>query len=349
MDRMKQSMEIIKRNQLESGVIIASQEEGPYHYCFLKDSSFSVYALDLMGQHKEGELFYDWSSRKIVQLENKIRKGIERHQKHEKLLDSDYLHTIYTPDGIEDEQRSNFQLDGYGVWLWGICQHISITKNNKEVYLKSIQLIADYLSCFWTSPCFGCWEEKDDRIHTSTLACIYGGLYEAGQLIPNQGYLEAAEEIKRFILENCVVYGRLSKYAFYDDIDTSLLFVALPFQVLEHDHVIMKKTVQAIEKELLRDQGLYRNQSDSYFGGGRWINMTCWLAWYYKKVGNRQQAEELLGWVEATANEEGAFPEQVIDRVLHEEYLQRWREVFGEIICPSLWSHAMYIIARISE
>ncbi|GMQ57934.1 hypothetical protein AN1V17_23290 [Vallitalea sediminicola] len=348
MNLIQKSVEIIKNNQLKSGIIIGSHLAGAYNCCFLKDNSFSVYALELMGDHNEAEKYYDWSSKKIIELQYKIINAVKRHKNNEKLLNSDYLHSIYNADGVEDEQRSNFQLDGYGVWLWGICQHIKNTNQKKDIYEKSIKLIAEYLQCFWQSPCYGCWEEKDDRIHTSTLACIYGGLNEANRIIPNQGYEVLAGNIKNYILENCVVDGRLSKYAFHDDIDSSLLFSALPFQVLELTDDIMIKTVSEIEKELLEDSGLHRYATDSYYGGGRWINMTCWLAWYHKKIGNIDKADILLSWVEKCCNANGEFPEQVIDKVLNREYIERWKELFGDIVCPSLWSHAMYIIAKVA-
>lgn len=347
MNLIQKSVEIIKNNQLNSGIIIGSHKAGAYNCCFLKDNSFSVYALELMGENTVAEKYYDWSSKKIIELQYKIINAIKRQNNNEKLLNSDYLHSIYNANGIEDEQRSNFQLDGYGVWLWGICQHIKRTNQNKDIYIKSIKLIAEYLQCFWQSPCFGCWEEKDDRIHTSTLACIYGGLYEANSIITDNNYEESAKEIKSYILKNCVIDGRLSKYAFYDDMDSSLLFLALPFQVFELTDDIMIKTVEEIEKNLLEEGGLHRYTTDSYYGGGRWINLTCWLAWYYRKTGNINKRDRLLEWVEKCSNSNGEFPEQVIDKVLNFDYIERWRELFGDIVCPSLWSHAMYIIAKV--
>lgn len=346
MDLIEKSIELIKSSQLESGIIIGSHTHGAYNFCFLKDNSFSVYALEILGDYDVGEKYYDWSSKKIIELEYKIINAIKRYKNNEKLLNSDYLHSIYNAIGIEDEQRSNFQLDGYGVWLWGICQHIKMTKQKKEVYLKSIQLVAEYLECFWQTPCFGCWEEKDDRIHTSTLACIYGGLKEANDIIPYNKYNEIAEEIKTYIMKNCVMNGRFSKYAFHDDIDSSLLFLALPFHVVEVTNDIMVETVSQIEKSLLDDNGLHRYGTDSYFGGGRWINLTCWLAWYYKKTGDTDKSAILIDWVENCSKSSGELPEQVIDKVLNYEYIERWREIFGEIICPSIWAHAMYIIAK---
>ncbi|GKX28406.1 hypothetical protein SH1V18_08860 [Vallitalea longa] len=346
MDLIEKSINLIKGSQLKSGIIIGSHTHWAYKYCFLKDNSFSVYALDIMGDYNVGDKYYDWSSKKIIELEYKIANAIKRYKNNEKLLNSDYLYSIYNDNGIEDEQRSNFQLDGYGVWLWGICQHMKMTNQKKDVYIKSIELVAKYLECFWKSPCFGCWEEKDDRIHTSTLACICGGLQEAHDIIPKNEYNKIAMEIKTYILRNCVIEGRFSKYAFYDDIDSSLLFLALPFHVIELTDDRMIKTVSEIEKALLNDNGLHRYGSDSYFGGGRWINLTCWLAWYYKKVGNTSKLDILINWVENRSNGNGELPEQIIDKVLNYDYIERWKEIYGDIVCPSIWAHAMYIIAK---
>ena len=348
MNLIEKSIKLVKESQLKSGIMVGSHINGAYNCCFLKDNSFSVYALDIIEEYEIGDKYYNWSSKKIIELEYKIRDAIRRYNNNETLLNSDYLHSIYDANGIEDEQRSNFQLDGYGVWLWGICQHIKITERRNEKYIKSIRLIAEYLECFWQSPCFGCWEEKDDRIHTSTLACIYGGLKEASDIIESDQYRKTTNKIKKYILTNCVRDGKFSKYAFHDDIDSSLLFLTLPFNVIEVTNDIMVETISQIEKNLLDDNGLHRYSSDSYYGGGRWINLTCWLAWYYKKVGKVNRANQLIEFVENCSNSNMELPEQIIDKVYNREYIVRWQEIFGDVICPSIWAHAMYIITKMA-
>jgi hypothetical protein len=43
------------------------------------------------------------------------------------------------------------------------------------------ELATRYLSRFWAEPCYDAWEENPYRLHTSTLASVYGGLEAMGR------------------------------------------------------------------------------------------------------------------------------------------------------------------------
>ena len=71
----------------------------------------------------------------------------------------------YTLEGEESQEEWwEFQLDGYGTWLWALNQH---QKQNPEWQLskgllEASELVADYLTELWSLPCYDCWEEFPD-------------------------------------------------------------------------------------------------------------------------------------------------------------------------------------------
>lgn len=84
-------------------------------------------------------------------------------------------------------QAGTFQLDAYGTWLWALSEHIEKTKKTDLLmkFSKSIALTVQYISELWYYPNYDIWEENGDKIHTSTLACLYGGLNAIGKYTNN--------------------------------------------------------------------------------------------------------------------------------------------------------------------
>lgn len=95
------------------------------------------------------------------------------------------------------------------------------------------------------------------------------------------------------------------KYIGTAEVDASLLWLSVPFEVVEIDNPIYVNTVKKIEEDLMCNGGVHRYKADTYYGGGQWILLTCWLGWYYAKVGNIEKAKQMLHWVEGTADEIG--------------------------------------------
>jgi len=345
-DLMTKSMKIILDNQHQSGAYVACPNFDTYKYCWLRDGSFIANAMDTSGQYESAGKFFDWVDQVINKQDKKVENLVNASKMKDTLLNSDYLPTRYTLEGLEvEDEWPNFQLDGYGTWLWALAEHVKTTgeKSLIEKYRKSISITVSYLAHFYGIANYDCWEENGDKVHTSTLSCIYGGLRSISVFPGFSAAGEIADEIKQFVVENCVLHSRLVKYIGTDIVDASLLWAAVPFKLLEPDDVIMKNTVSAIESDLLHDGGVHRYALDTYYGGGEWILLSCWLGLYYAEAGERDKALRILEWVEHTANENGEFPEQVLTHVNNKEFIEKWQSLWGDVATPLLWSHAMYI------
>lgn len=347
-DLVHHSINVIRENQAASGAYIASPNFMVYRYCWLRDGAFIAYAMDVVGEHDSARRFHEWASRTVLRYTSKLCRCVERARQGVVPTGEACFHTRFTLDGMETKDKwPNHQLDGLGTWLWAMCQHMKMSKASAmpESWRRAVALVRDYLAALWPFPCFDCWEENGDKIHTYTLAAIYGGLEAVAEVFGDGKATETAEEIRSFVLQNMVQDGYLVKFAGSHEIDANLLAVATPYRLLRVEDGPMCTTVARIEKELRsEDGGLHRYRRDTYYGGGEWVLLTAWLGWHYSDVGQLQRAQATKKWVEAQATLEGDLPEQVPLNLNEPSYYPVWRERWGPIATPLLWSHAKYLV-----
>ena len=347
-DELKiKSIEIILEGQDQSGAYTASPHFSPYKFSWIRDGSFIAYAMSVVGEIKSAEKFHNWVNENVLRREDRINDMLLKINR-ENYPPGWALPARLNFDGTDDTSGwPTHQIDGYGIWLWSVIEHAKCINDLSILsgYEKSIELVGHALQCIWHKQCIDCWEEWGECVHTSTLACIYGGLKSAGR----QGLLEAdktANEIKQYVLETLVYGGRLNKNTVYEGVDSSLLWVSTPFSLLDVDDEIMQNTVKSIYGDLVRNHGVKRYRKDTYYGAGSWIILTACLGWYESQLGNKNTAEKFLRWIEQKADDEGRLPEQVPEYLFAPEHYEPWAKRWGPIANPLLWSHAMYLILQ---
>ncbi|MHC1740519.1 MAG: glycoside hydrolase family 15 protein [Anaerolineaceae bacterium] len=363
------SIEVILQNQSIWGSYVASPSFPTYQYCWLRDGSFIAYAMDRVGQHESAAAFHKWVGNTIISYAWKVDE-VEKSLKAGQEIGRDLiLHTRFTLDGHEgtlDNTWGNFQVDGYGTWLWGLVFHIQATKNYQLLneLEPAISTVVRYLALTWKLPNYDCWEEHPEYLHPYSLACIFGGL-EAINMLINEGDLVLqnidtkafAQEVCEFILRFGVVDGKLIKHIWpprgdepakavkQSGVDSSLLGMAFPFNVFGVKDPIMLATYEEIKNKLWRNTGgVYRYKADVYYGGGEWTLLTAWLGINALMVGEKANALKMLEWVERQADDQGNLPEQVDTALLAPSHYELWVKKWGAVASPLLWAHAMYII-----
>jgi GH15 family glucan-1,4-alpha-glucosidase len=342
----EKSIAIIKKYQDQNGAYVACPNFPNYYFCWLRDGTFTAYGLDRVGEHDSARRFYHWVDRRIKENEHLIKSLPDKLAAGTELSEKDLLPTRYTLDGkINQDDWQNFQLDGYGTWLWGLAEHIKLTGDQFLVaeFAAGVELTVKYLELCWQMPCFDCWEEHPDQVHASTLACIYGGVKSMAALFKNEAWEGLADAIKEFIINNFIQEGRLVKKTGSEGVDANLLWVCVPFGVLASEDPIIRETVAAIEQDLYH-QGVHRYGADTYYGGGEWPLLTAWLGWYYLRAGSREAAEKILVDLENLADEAGELPEQVNLHLNDAAFYPQWVERWGPVAKPLLWAHGMYLI-----
>jgi len=344
-DLFTRSIEIIKQNQMPNGAYIASPNFPTYHYSWFRDGSYIAHAMDRAGEHDSARRFFDWTVWAIGQRTESTERAIAAGMSGREPEHSDLLDTRYTVDGKPGEMEwFNNQLDGFGTLLWAMGRHCALTGEARPEWMSVIDLLARYLSALWPFPCSDCWEEFPDKIHIASLAAIFGGLNSAAELLGRTNYSREADRVRAFVRANGVHNGALVKFVGTDWVDASLVHVATPYRLLEVTDPIMVATIDRLESELMiHGGGIHRYVLDNYYGGGEWILLTAYLAWYHVESGNQERAEELLRWIEAAADDDGELPEQVEANLIFPDMLPVWLEKWGPPARPLVWSHAAYV------
>src|SRR5690606_38317958 len=106
---------------------------------------------------------------------------------------------------------------------------------------------------------------------------------------------------------------------------------------------LARGTLEAIERELTVAGGVHRFAADTYFGGGQWPLLSCFLGLAWHRAGDTDRAMDLLRWAAGTVRESGTMPEQVADHLLDPSRMDEWVERWGPSADPLLWSEAMFV------
>ena len=147
-------------------------------------------------------------------------------------------------------------------------------------------------------------------------------------------------DIKQYILDN--LYDKQKKVLVRNTsdrlTDISILGAIVPFELFDPEEKIVTNTIEQINMTLRTYAGGYlRFQGDTYIGGSNpWIIATAWMCLYYKKIGNKKEAENCMKFIINSATKNGLLAEQVSS-----DYTERWVIGLG-------WSHAMFISMLIS-
>ncbi len=356
------SLRVILDNQHPSGAYIACPNMPDYQYSWFRDGAYIAYALTVDGeaisasykgsmaaQWESASRFHNWCAQVINSRRESLERAIECADRGKPLDMKDILNARYRPDGNEGADGwPEFQLDGPGTWLWSLGEYMrraGITPL-PVAWEQAIRLTTDYLRALWKTPCYDCWEERGEDVHISTLGAIYAGLKAAQNLVPELDFEDTLQAIRAFVLQHGVTPGgELAKAVGLDMVDANLLSVALPHGLFDVDSPIMQRTLNRIERELhANESGVHRHLEDTYYGGGAWVLLALWLAWFYTERDCADKARALIEWAEQQTDANNNLPEQVNTPMLDKEFYEPWVAKRGPIANPLLWTHAKYII-----
>lgn len=345
----RHSVAVILDNQSASGAYVASPAYPTYAYSWLRDGAFIADAMSRAGQVASAEAFFGWCARVLVDRRAQVESLIARQATGETIPPRYFLHTRFTLDGRDsDAAWENFQLDGYGAWLWALGAHRRRHGRPVAPFLDGASLSAQYLATFHQYPSFDWWEEYPEHRHTSTLAAMEAGLRAVADWpeIVNELRVtarDAAAAIDDAMRADAEGRGHFGKWLGSDEVDASLLALATPFEIVAADDPLMVSTARRIDADLVHAGGVHRYRDDTFYGGGEWLLLAAMLGSYRLQRGDAVGAMRQLQWVAAHATAEGDLPEQVPDHLLDQGSRQTWLDRWGPVATPLLWSHAMYL------
>lgn len=345
------SRALIRSLQTSEGAYPASPTFSAYKgFCWFRDGAFIADGMSVAGEVASVDAFFAWCARVVLRYRDDIRAAVDAAAAGEPLPDDRMLPARFTFDGQRDDGDDwwDFQLDGFGTWLWALEAHAERHGSDLAPYVEPIALTVDYLASSWNRPCFDWWEEHSEQVHISTLGCIGAGLDAASRM----GVLDrvranlassTAATIRDFVLTEGVTDGHLIKWVGSDAVDGSLTSLIAPLGFIAPDHPVARATIEAVEADLSVDNGVHRFTADTFFGGGQWPLLSCFAGLAHAALGDRQRATEYLAWATSTATETLDLPEQVDSHLLAPDRKQEWVHKWGPVATPLLWSHAMVL------
>jgi len=327
------------RNQHPSGAIVASPDFAEYGYCWLRDGSFIAYALDRAGEPGAAEAFHEWSAAAIEGIAPAISAAIARRSAGEPVDPSRMPPARFALSGrpVADDWP-NFQVDGYGTWLWSLHQHLCKHGGGDlpSRLVRPVEHAARYVAEFAMSPCYDVWEESGGSVHTATLGCTYAGLRAAASMLGDTALAERSEAVYAALVDQAQRLGYFAKSDHDQQVDGAL--------VVAPDAPAFVETVRRIVSDLALDGGIRRYPTDIYYGGGAWPVLTASLGSYYVASGNLEAARRCQDWVARRIDGEGRLPEQVGGDSRDPEHYHEWVARWGPSAADLVWSHAMYVV-----
>lgn len=349
---MKNTRKVLMDCCLENGAVVAANSDKPYYpnrcqdyrYVWPVDASFTLLALKELGVHGPQQAYFNWLKHRC-----------------EDVMNDGLLFQNYHTHGIK--RWANFQPDANAntISLLHDYKDGKPDKQSRELILK----LAEGLLRHWNGKTFDMpaqdrWEMRNtypdlEDNHTYTLAACINGLEKANRINTSSKTQKTIKEMKARLdkaYQRCEEEDRKSfgKYYYFRKhgklpdpiVDSSVLALVWPFEIVNAGDERMKNTTRVVEEVLVRRGGVMRHECDIYSGwkyhtldrwegAGAWPLLNFFMSICQVKQGNIDKARQYYDWV--------------IDK--YEEYIpeQHFENEIQQSITPLAWSHAMFVFA----
>jgi GH15 family glucan-1,4-alpha-glucosidase len=322
-----------------------------YRYGWLRDATFTLYALMTAGYKEEASAWRDWLLRAVAgdPAELQIMYGPAGERRLTE-IELPWLpgYEGSAPVRIGNAAVRQFQLDVYGEVMDTLHQARRVGIEEDESAWALQRHLLDFLESRWKEPDEGIWEVRGPRrqfTHSKVMAWVavdrfvkdvegFGGKMD----------LDRWKRLRAEIREQVCTQGydprrrAFTQYYGSKELDASLLMIPLVGFLPATDER-MRGTVQAIEQELCREGFVLRYQTQETRavdglppGEGVFLACTFWLADNYALLGRREEARHLFERLLGLCNDVGLLSEQ------YDPYAQR---LLGNF--PQAFSHVSLI------
>jgi GH15 family glucan-1,4-alpha-glucosidase len=320
-----------------------------YRFCWIRDATFTLYALMLSGYIEEACAWREWLLRAVAGNPSQLNimyglSGERRLTEIELGWLSGYEGSL--PVRIGNAAHRQYQLDVYGEVMDALyLARRSGLEPSEDAWRVESRLI-DFLESGWAEPDEGIWEVRGPRrhfTHSKIMAWVaVDRTVKAIERFGLQGPVERWRKLRATIHDEVCRRGfdhrRNVFVQSYDtkDLDASLLMIALVGFLPANDSRV-RSTVEAIEHELTRDGFVDRYATKKEIDGlpageGAFLACSFWLADNLALLGRREDALRLFERLLALRNDVG---------LLSEEYDPVTRRLLGNF--PQAFSHVSLI------
>ena len=320
-----------------------------YRHCWLRDATFTLYALMVGGYTEEADAWRDWLLRAVAGSPSQI--NIMYGLAGERRLTEFALGWLPGYEGsapvlIGNAAHRQFQLDVYGEVMDALHLARRTGKEPDENAWRVQTALIEFLESAWTEPDEGIWEVRGSRrhfTHSKIMAWVaVDRTVKSIERFDLPGPLERCRKLRAAIHQEVCRKGfdtkRNTFVQFYGgkDLDSSLLMIPLVGFLPASDPRV-RGTVQAIERDLMRDGLVARYSTKPELDGlpaGEGVFLACsfWLADNFALLGRQDDAVRLFERLLELRNDVG---------LLSEEYDPSKRRLVGNF--PQAFSHVSLI------
>jgi GH15 family glucan-1,4-alpha-glucosidase len=319
-----------------------------YRFCWLRDATFTLFALIRSGYLDEARSWREWLLRAIAgdPAQMQIMYGVRGERRLTEFeLSSLAGYENSRPVRIGNAASNQFQLDVYGEVMSAMyhSHHAGIKLEPTDWALQKALL--NFLESHWEKPDEGIWEVRGGRKHfTHSKVMAWLAFQRAVQLVEEAGlrtdghlgrWKAARDEIHREVCErgyNTEVKA-FTQYYGSDALDASILMMPIA-GFLPADDPRVLNTIAAIERDLVVDGFVlrYRPQQENVDGlpGNEGVFLPCsfWFATCLDMIGRKKDAHALFERLLTVRNDLG---------LLSEEYDPHAKRQLGNF--PQAFSH----------
>lgn len=319
-----------------------------YRYCWLRDATFTLYALVQAGLRDEALRWRDWLLRSAAGDPESLQ--IMYGLAGERWLPEFELDELAgfggaRPVRIGNQAADQLQLDVFGEVADSMYQ-ARVAGMPWDAYGdRLLAALTRHLSSIWTEPDEGIWEVRGDRQHfTHSKVMAWVAFDRAAKAATRWGtasdrdrWRAVADDVHRDVCEHAVDGSGVFRQAYGSTaLDAAVLRIPL-VGFLPPDDSRVVATVDAVEHELTQDGLVLRyrtEQTDDGLAGDEGAFLLCsfWLADALEMIGRRDDAVALYERLLSLRNDVG---------LLAEEYGTHLGAQLGN--CPQAFSHVSII------
>jgi len=298
-----------------------------YRYCWVRDATFTLYALLLAGYHDEARAWRQWLLRAAAghpaELQILYGVGGER-QLTEMVLPWLRGYENSQPVRVGNAAAVQSQLDIYGELMDSLYLARGAGLGGDADAWKFERTLVNFLASNWQQPDSGIWEVRGDRqqfTHSKVMAWVamdraVKAIEQYGVDGPVDRWRQVRDTIHREVCERGVDASRnvfVQRYGSHE-LDASLLMIPL-VGFLPADDPRVLATIAAIERELVVDGLVLRYRTESNVDGlppgeGYFLPCSFWLADNLALCGRHAEAQALFERLLALRNDVGLLSEE---------------------------------------
>ena len=329
---------------------IGSVRNWDYRYCWLRDATFTLYALLSSGYSDEATAWCAWLLRAIAgqPAQTQIMYGIAGERRLTE-FEAPWLpgYENSRPVRIGNAAHDQFQLDVYGEILDVFHTAQRYGFNLGDDAWRVARVLMNFVEQHWRDPDEGIWEVRGPRRHfTHSKVMAWVAADRAVKAVERYGHEGPVDQwralrdtIHADVCRNAfsIDLNAFVQYYGANTLDASVLMMPLVGFLPAHDPRIVG-TVEAVQRDLM-DEGLVRRYSTDNPGvdglppgEGAFLPCTFWLADNLAMMGRYDEARAIFERLLGLCNDVG---------LLSEEYDPRAKRQLGNF--PQAFTHVFLI------